>query len=387
MKNSILLVHNYYRKRYRGGEDIVFDNEYSYLKERYPSRIFRYTADNDELRTLSGLTNLPYSNAHAYNVQSIVKRKYIDIVHFHNVFFNLSPSVIIAASNAGAKVIMTLHNYRWWCPNGALFNPSEMKYCERCTRRKYPSDAVRFRCLYDNYLISAAISFLTFANRRKSITDYIDKFIVLSENTKENICRFGIDRERITVKPNFSDLTGEYTKKRDILKEYLYIGRLDTYKGFDMLMRVWERSDYGNLTVIGNGPLLEKYSNELRNDKRVKFLGKCRRERVKDLLKESSFLIMPSLMNENFPLTLIEAMSFGLPVITTDIGMRSEVVNSKNGILYSPDEKSLNHALKESAGMSLEEYQTMSCQAYEDSKQYSEETVMNQLIDIYRDTA
>ena len=123
-KYRILIVHNKYQ--IPGGEDTVVQNEIAMLKENGHA-VFEYIRSNDELNACRGVFKLCkgfeaiYSPKTKREVQKIIQREQIDIVHVHNTLSVVSPSVFYAAFACKVPVVQTLHNFRMVCPNALLY--------------------------------------------------------------------------------------------------------------------------------------------------------------------------------------------------------------------------------------------------------------------------
>ena len=127
MKKKILMVHNYYQ--IGGGEHTVYENELNLLKKN-GHEVIEYTRKNSELKKskikllLSPLTTI-WSLRTYLEVKEIIKREKIDIVHCHNTFPLISPSVYYASIKCNVPVIQTIHNFRFVCPGGLLFKNNQ----------------------------------------------------------------------------------------------------------------------------------------------------------------------------------------------------------------------------------------------------------------------
>ncbi len=171
------------------------------------------------------------------------------------------------------------------------------------------------------------------------------KVIVLNEASKEYFHE-GIQK-KITVIPNAvpnletapdeSDPTPSFTAHNSIVT----LGRLVSQKRFDLLLRAFSEIKNkidGKLIIVGDGPLredLERLSRSLGIADRVLFTGMMRAPWA--CLKDAMFFVMSSEF-EGFPMTLVEAMSCGLPVVSFDCrtGPRDIIRDGVDGILVPP---------------------------------------------------
>ncbi len=120
---NILMVHNFYQ--IGGGEHTVFANEVSLLRD-HGNEVTEYTRTNDELKASRiKLLLMPFTTVWSFKtyreVRRIIREKDIEIVHCHNTFPLISPSVYYAARSLGVPVVQTVHNFRFLCPNGLFF--------------------------------------------------------------------------------------------------------------------------------------------------------------------------------------------------------------------------------------------------------------------------
>src|SRR6185436_1949847 len=122
-----------------------------------------------------------------------------------------------------------------------------------------------------------------------------------------------------------------------------FIGYLGTHKGLDVLLRALSLlADSGEvrLVVAGDGDErgnLEALCQELRLDRVVSFCGRVDNQRIPAIYEQMDVLVVPSVWPENSPVTITEAMASGIPVIASDIGGVSELVeHGVTGLLAPP---------------------------------------------------
>lgn len=108
----------------------------------------------------------------------------------------------------------------------------------------------------------------------------------------------------------------------------LFVGRLSKVKRVDSILKAVVNTNRAVLTVVGDGEekdKLEKLSKDLKVDHRVRFLGGVNPNKIGEIMAENDILILNSTM-EGKPMALIEALSYGLPVVTTSVGGISEII-------------------------------------------------------------
>ena len=199
---KILVIHNHYRLR--GGEDSVFETECQMLEDA-GHKVVRYETSNQDipdgaLGRLSVALSTVWSRGAYRAVRALIRNERPDVVHCHNTFPRLSPSVYYAAAAEGVPVVQTLHNYRLACLNGYLFRDGHV--CEDCLGRM-PWRGVFRRCYRGSRGGSLAVAAMLVVHRllgtwRRKVTRYI----VLTEFAKSKYIEIGLPVEKIVVKPN-----------------------------------------------------------------------------------------------------------------------------------------------------------------------------------------
>ena len=158
-KIKVLLIHNYYNSRITGGEDVSVSRDIAALKDSSQVTLYYYSVSNDSLNLFNYLINSFFSFYHFFAVYTLIKKEKIHIVHIHNFFPLLSCSVFIAAKIAGAKIVLSLHNYRLWCL-AATFSRKNKVNCLDCAVLGSTWSGVLARCYKQSYIRS----FLIFLN-------------------------------------------------------------------------------------------------------------------------------------------------------------------------------------------------------------------------------
>jgi len=191
-----------------------------------------------------------------------------------------------------------------------------------------------------------------------------DLFMPISERWKKLLIELGCEEKRIVVHRMGIDCEKFLFKPRQLIDNdcahLVSIGRLVEKKGFEYSIRAAARLAKINrlfeYTIVGDGPLreyLQSLINDLSINDKVKLLGPKRQEEVIEILNKAHILVAPSVTakdgdQEGIPVTLMEAMAMGLPVVSTNHSGIPEVVeNRRSGFLVTErDEKALFSVLK-----------------------------------------
>lgn len=332
-KERVLIVHNYYQ--IGGGEHTVFANEKRLLLDN-GHYVCEYTRDNAELNS-SKLKKLflPFSSVFSFRtyreVKRIIKKENIDIVHCHNTFPLISPSVYYAARKCKVPVVQTIHNFRFLCPNGVFYRDGHI--CEDCLNKGL-SCSLKHGC-YRNSKIQTLVVVNMLRFHRLIGTYRKINYIFLTEFNRNKFTELlGEKTETEFIKPNFEYINIPPTaKKRE--NYFVFAGRLEENKGIRFLLKVWDTLDK-DLYIFGDGTLKEEVESAAKENKRIHFMGFQSQDIIFDYISKAKAFVFSSEWYEGFPMTLIESFAMGTPVICGDIGNQSDIVrNAGAGTLYS----------------------------------------------------
>ena len=335
-KRKILFVHNFYK--IFGGEDTVVKNEIKLLRDN-GYEVYEYYRDNKEISTkgvfnkIRLFINTIYSFKTCREIKKIIKEKEIDIVHCHNTFPLVSPSVYRVSKKNGAKVVQTIHNFRFLCPKADFYRNNSI--CEECLKNGLKC-SIKNRCYHNSMLQTLSIVAMLKFNKIIGSYKKVDKYIALTEFNKNKFLNF-IEENKIVVKPNFS--CGIQKKARNIeeCEYFVYFGRISEEKGIYELLDVFNRSNMPKLVVIGSA---SEEIIRLAKDGNVEFVGFKNHEELFECLQKAYATIVSSKWYECFPMTILESFSFGIPVVANNIGNMSIIIkDGYNGILYNSNDE------------------------------------------------
>jgi glycosyltransferase involved in cell wall biosynthesis len=338
----VLLVHNAYQQR--GGEDTVVDAEQQML-ERHGHVVERYTRHNDEIAKLprSALAReMVWSSRTVADIQTLAERLRPDVVHVHNTFPLISPSIYPALFRRRVPVVQTLHNFRLLCPQAMLLR--EGKICEDCVG-KVPWRGVLHRCYRGSVAQSAVLASMLQVHRWLGTwTRSITLYIALNAFCRDKFIEGGLPPERLRVKPNSIAVPPGNLPDPAMRRGILFVSRLSEEKGVNTLARALSmRQGRDPVTVVGDGPL----RGQLEGLPGVQLLGQQGNAQVLEAMHRAALLVLPSIWYENFPRTLVEAFACGLPVLASRLGALPTLVDEgRTGLLVQPgDPAALAHAL------------------------------------------
>ncbi|HEY4301721.1 MAG TPA: glycosyltransferase family 4 protein [Candidatus Didemnitutus sp.] len=324
----ILVIHNRYQQP--GGEDAVVDAEVALLRGR-GHEVETYIRDNHELEDMSSVSAFAetlWSRRAWSDIVRMAHRFRPDIIHVHNTFALVSSSVYWAAARAAVPVVQTLHNFRLLCVQAMFLQQG--KLCEDCVGR-VPWRGVVRKCYRDSGVQSAALA--TMLGMHRMLGTYrnrITRDIALTEFCREKFIEGGLPASRVTVKPNFVDIERVPEVPR---RGGLYVGRLAGEKGIDVLLEALKELPGLVIDVIGSGPEGDRVAAH----PQLNLLGWLKPEEVNERMRSASYLVMPSIWYENFPRTLVEAFANRLPVIASQLGSLTELVDhGRTGLLFEP---------------------------------------------------
>ena len=321
---KIILIHNTYQQS--GGEDGVLNMEKALL-QRYGHDVLTFKATNDKIKGLKNkiiaTLSVVYSVKSKKDLAFAIRNFKPDIVHVHNFFPLLTPSIYDACIEANVPVVQTLHTYRTMCPGALLMRDG--KICELCIKGSaYKS--VLHRCYRGSFVGTFAVARMVEKHRESGTWNTkVNQFIALTEFARCKFIEAGFPEEKICIKSNFTadiQFNSNNAEHKKRLGAF-FVGRLSQEKGLGTLLEAWDGLKLP-IRIAGVGPLeheLATLSNDL-----VTVLGMIDQASVCKEMSHAAFLVMPSEWYEGFPMVLVEAFSQGLPVIASRLGGMAEIV-------------------------------------------------------------
>jgi glycosyltransferase involved in cell wall biosynthesis len=262
------------------------------------------------------------------NISVLIKAEAPDVLHCHNIYHQLTPSIITAAARLGVPVVLTLHDLKAVCPVYTQIRNGEP--CTECSPTRFEG-VLRHKCgghsLPKRLLLWAEARFHEAAGSYR----YVDRFIAPSRFVRDAVsARFPADR--IDYIPNGIDLSGIEVAPRE--GEFvLYFGRIAADKGVESLLQAHQEDGATwRLVLAGSGPRLDEYRTRYPH---AEFTGFLNGEALRSRIHDAALVVVPSEVQENCSLSIIEAMAHGKSVVASRIGGNPELVrDGTTGFLF-----------------------------------------------------
>lgn len=292
-------------------------NGVNIIRFKYPRKIPNWKFDLDRI-TLK------------YLEESVAEH---DILH---VYMTVQiPSVCKLGKKYNIPVVATLNVYGPICPNSNLIYIN--KPCNKFESFKCIKCIFYNNLLKDRDKIMKVIDFfitILYCNYSLQYKDCVDKYIAISEMVKQKHVENGYDEKKIMIIPEMLDPAHQIQRKKkyNSIPVILYVGRLTPRKGVDILIKavpkILEKKEI-KVWIVGSGrerKKLDRLITERGLENKVKIFGEIEYEKLPEIYKKADIFVHPVRFLEPFGRTLLEAMAFGLPIITSDIGVSPEII-------------------------------------------------------------
>jgi glycosyltransferase involved in cell wall biosynthesis len=334
---KIALVHNTYQ--WPGGEDVIVEQERDLLRSA-GHQVLEYRRSNHEIvngalvRQIALAQRAVWSSGTFQEFRTLLRQEKPDIVHVHNTFVMISPSIYWACAEANVPVVQTLHNFRLFCPPSNFLRDG--KICEECVEHSLLR-GVAYGCYHGSRVATGAAALVLAAHRWIGTWNHkIDCYIAVSQFARRKFEHAGLPPEKLVVKPHFVyPDPGARSRPGDYA---IFVGRFTSEKGLPTLLNAWSRINTSvPLMIVGDGPLRESLEAQAAqmNNSRVFFRGHLSRDATLAAVKAAKILLCASECYEQGPATILEAFACGVPVIAPLLGPIDEVVDDgRTGLLF-----------------------------------------------------
>lgn len=313
------------------------------------SDLFPPLEDFAQMNALDRLRKAPgviYKRSSGRRFAAFCSRTLPDVVHCHNIYAGLTTSIIDTCHERAIPCVITLHDCKLGCPSYLMLNHG--RPCHRCASGKF-YHCLLARCHKNSLAVSLISTVEAYFN------DWFGKYrraaflITPSLFLLDRIAKAGISREKLRCIPNAVP-TEQFQPVYSDDGYFLYVGRLSEEKGIQVLLDATKGAGMC-LRIVGDGPAREQLQEHadscgLNN---VTFEGYQAGRPLETLIQRAAFVVLPSLLDENAPMVVLEAMAYGKPVIASRIGgIPEQIEDRRTGLLFPPgDSDALRDALRE----------------------------------------
>lgn len=352
----LLLVHNHYGSEAPSGENQVFALERAML-ESHGHEVQVFERHSDEIRArgaegmVQGALATPWNPFTAKEVRTIASRLRPHVVHVHNTFPLISPSVFSAVGPDAARVL-TLHNYRLFCASAILMR--EGRVCTECIDQRSVLPAIRHACYRDSRIATLPLAAgIALHRRRRTWHRDVEAFVALTRFQRRVMVDAGLPVGKVHVKPNFYPGRPTEVPWGERAERVVFVGRLGSEKGVDHLVSAWLAwgAAAPELVMVGDGPLRGRLeaSAAASTATNIRFTGQVDAAEAQRLIAGSRLLVLPSVCFEGFPMVLREALAFGTPCAVSDMGPMPDIVaqGEAGAVFRASDPADLLRAVRE----------------------------------------
>lgn len=308
-----------------GHEIIYFSQKNSKNIPNYQEKYFISDLDLSRFSfsTILRLGRIFWSFKAAKNLKKLINEEQPDLIHLHNIYHQLSPSIIATAKSFGLPIVMTVHDFKLITPNYTL-----------------RADQVNKKHK-DSLLIDLLLKLEFAFHRAIKIYQQIDLFIAPSQFVKDKLIEHGYPANKIIIIPHFIEMNNFSVQETN--DDYiLAFGRLDESKGFaDLIKAINKLGDQAPLIKIaGTGPQksqLQQLIKQFNLTKKIQLLGQKDKTELTQLIANCKFVCLPTRVHETFSLAALESLAYGKPIIASRAGALPELITDKeNGLLIEP---------------------------------------------------
>ena len=249
-----------------------------------------------------------------------------DIVHMNNINFQLTPSIIYGIKKKGIPLVQTVHDYQMICPNHLLYNFDKNTPCEKCIKGSH-INCVKNKCIHGSGVKSIiGVMEAKFYSLLKTYKK-VDLFVCPSNFLEKKLLSAkGFYEGKTRTIHNFIDKEKFADTDRNEDSYVVYVGRLSKEKGIENIAGTAKLLPEYNFIVAGSGP----DEDMLKNIPNLTLAGFLTGDKLTELMRNAKVLLLPSVCYENCPLSILEAHSLGVPVVTMNSGGMAELV--KDGV-------------------------------------------------------
>lgn len=354
------------------GHQVIFfamqDGEHNISCEQEKYFVSNASVNGGIKSKMNMVLHMCYSKEAYRNMKRLLNEEKPDLVILNLVHKQITLSIIDAIKEYDPRlpIFWTMHDLITVCPSYSMRDGSG-NICEKCLSGSFQS-CVDKRCIKGSRLMSMLSKHEAEYIRKKGWYDQVDLYICPSEFYRRKLTEGKFTNSPIITMRNPLPLGTAYEASGEDEGYVLYFGRLSPEKGVKTLIEAAKKCGC-RLVILGTGPVEAELKAQAQNYSNIEFKGFQTGEPLKDFVRRSKCVVLPSACYENGPYSAMEAMALGKPLIVSNMGGLPELVEDEvNGYIYENSSDALAECIEKMRSLSESEYKSMSMNALEKAK-------------------
>lgn len=287
-----------------------------------------YRHGGGRFEKLKSAISLLHSSEAVDALTALIRRDRPHLLHCHNIYHQLTPSIIGAAKRLGVPVALTLHDYKPVCPVYTRLRAG--RPCSDCLDGRF-FNVLKHRCADGSLGKSALLYAESLVQRWLGSYEQVDAYIAPSRFIQDSLAQ-RVPPAKVRLLYNGVDTKNIHGTGSDA-GYALYLGRLSAEKGVATLLEAHRQAGAKwPLVVAGTGPLEAEVKLKYKD---VIFKGHLAGQALHEVIDRAAVVVTPSEWYENCPMSVLEAMAYGKPVVGSRMGGIPELVaDEETGLLF-----------------------------------------------------
>jgi glycosyltransferase involved in cell wall biosynthesis len=328
---KILIINNFNSKNRLGGVEHYLHELIQYAKKNNSNYIFKWFGKN---KMKTNWFEKFYHKTITQEIISEIESFQPDVIHCFSIGAPITPQFMEYAKLKGIPIIYSFRDYYYICPKNYMLNDKN----EVLLKHESALECILHHQPKRNILFDTLLHFKQ-SYHKSIIKKHIDYYLTPSENLTQFIAKHFQKEGQTLANPILIEPKRNSNSEESYI---LFVGRLVPEKGVLTLLKAFQNisKQFPNeqLWIVGEGNQLEELQNftMYNNLKNVSFLGNKSREELQVIYTSSKFSVIPSEYLEAYGNVIIESLSFGKTVITSDlVGIKDEIEQNCVGLTYS----------------------------------------------------
>ena len=328
---KILIINNFNSKNRLGGVEHYLHELIQYAEKNNSNYIFKWFGKN---KMKTNWFEKFYHKTITQEIISEIESFQPDVIHCFSIGAPITPQFMEYAKLKGIPIIYSFRDYYYICPKNYMLNDKN----EVLLKHESALECILHHQPKRNILFDTLLHFKQ-SYHKSIIKKHIDYYLTPSENLTQFIAKHFQKEGQTLANPILIEPKRNSNSEESYI---LFVGRLVPEKGVLTLLKAFQNisKQFPNeqLWIVGEGNQLKELQNftMYNNLKNVSFLGNKSREELQVIYTSSKFSVIPSEYLEAYGNVIIESLSFGKTVITSDlVGIKDEIEQNCVGLTYS----------------------------------------------------